>query len=97
MYVVDFKATPSRSEAGVGSAGTPLPKLRRQMPSLLAKIKALPFDMQVRLHRHQEITGTGGVGQACAFLQQSSHEFSSLRCRFHGALKPQHFVAPCTL
>eukprot|EP00965_Chrysotila_dentata_P083510 2754497-Pleurochrysis_carterae.AAC.1 len=33
VYVVDVEATPSRSEAGVGPAGQPLPKLRRQMPS----------------------------------------------------------------
>eukprot|EP00965_Chrysotila_dentata_P086572 2858520-Pleurochrysis_carterae.AAC.1 len=83
VYVVDVEATPSRSEAGVGSAGPPLPKLRRQMTSLLAEIYTQPCDMQVRLHRHQEFTGTSDVGQACAFLQRPSHKFTSLRCRFH--------------
>eukprot|EP00965_Chrysotila_dentata_P172624 5696606-Pleurochrysis_carterae.AAC.1 len=35
--------------------------------------------MQVRLHRHQEFTGTSNVGKACAFLQRPSHKFTSLR------------------
>eukprot|EP00965_Chrysotila_dentata_P132920 4395201-Pleurochrysis_carterae.AAC.1 len=37
-HVVDFEATPSQSEAEAGPAGTPIPKLRRQLPQLLAEI-----------------------------------------------------------
>eukprot|EP00965_Chrysotila_dentata_P105968 3499590-Pleurochrysis_carterae.AAC.2 len=58
------------------------------MPSLLAERQALPFEMQVRLRhrRNQEFTCNGvgvGVDKACAFLQRSLHEFTSLRCRFY--------------
>ena len=88
VFGADVEATPSRSEAGVGSTGPPLPKLRRQMPSLLAESRHCHMGCKCACVsvgiRNSRVTGSASALTKLAHFS-SGHRmnFRLLRCRFH--------------
>eukprot|EP00965_Chrysotila_dentata_P229486 6197221-Pleurochrysis_carterae.AAC.5 len=87
------EATPFRSEAGLGHAGPPLPKLRRHMPfiargGLGTAIRYASAPASLSVHIRSSCVGVSASAKLAHFCSgHRTHEFTSLRCGFYNRYK----------